>query len=178
MLFLHCAVAEGHVCDPLCSDSGCWGPRPDQCLSCRNYSRDGTCVGSCNFHTGSVDTCMCWYSCWCCFWVGFIHSVCVFFEYCVPRAPREFAGPDGECVTCHPECKPQSGKASCTGLVITSFNRNHSWYFWGAWLYKNLPHWYFVLMFSWFGHFLQSYLYYSRTVSFSLGISGTCHPHF
>uniref|UniRef100_A0A8D0AUH1 receptor protein-tyrosine kinase n=1 Tax=Sander lucioperca TaxID=283035 RepID=A0A8D0AUH1_SANLU len=76
-------IAEGHVCDPLCSDSGCWGPGPDQCLSCRNYSRDGTCVGSCNFHTGS---------------------------------PREFAGPDGECVACHPECKPQSGKASCTGL--------------------------------------------------------------
>ncbi|KAM6928711.1 receptor tyrosine-protein kinase erbB-3b isoform 2-T2 [Lycodopsis pacificus] len=76
-------VEEGHVCDPLCSDSGCWGPGPDHCLSCRNYSRDGTCVGSCNFHTG---------------------------------APREFAGPDGECVACHPECKPQSGMSSCTGL--------------------------------------------------------------
>ncbi|XP_056241987.1 receptor tyrosine-protein kinase erbB-3b isoform X1 [Seriola aureovittata] len=75
-------VAEGHVCDPLCSDSGCWGPGPDQCLSCRDYSRDGRCVGSCNFYTG---------------------------------APREFAGPDGECVACHPECKPQHGKASCTG---------------------------------------------------------------
>uniref|UniRef100_A0A3Q0S9P4 Receptor protein-tyrosine kinase n=1 Tax=Amphilophus citrinellus TaxID=61819 RepID=A0A3Q0S9P4_AMPCI len=75
-------VAEGHVCDPLCSDSGCWGPGPDQCLSCRNYSREGTCVDSCNFYTG---------------------------------APREFAGPDGECAACHPECKPQSGKATCTG---------------------------------------------------------------
>uniref|UniRef100_A0A8C2X758 receptor protein-tyrosine kinase n=1 Tax=Cyclopterus lumpus TaxID=8103 RepID=A0A8C2X758_CYCLU len=76
-------VAEGHVCDPLCSDSGCWGPGPDQCVSCRNYRRDGTCVASCNFHTG---------------------------------APREFAGSDGECVACHPECKPQSGTSSCTGL--------------------------------------------------------------
>uniref|UniRef100_A0A3Q3LJR6 Receptor protein-tyrosine kinase n=1 Tax=Mastacembelus armatus TaxID=205130 RepID=A0A3Q3LJR6_9TELE len=75
-------VAEGHVCDLLCSDSGCWGPGPDQCLSCRNYSRDGTCVDSCNFYTG---------------------------------APREFAGRDGECVACHPECKPQHGTASCTG---------------------------------------------------------------
>lgn len=51
-----CVVAEGHVCDPLCSDSGCWGPGPDQCLSCRNHSRLGVCVGSCNFYTGSVDT--------------------------------------------------------------------------------------------------------------------------
>ncbi|KAK5863570.1 hypothetical protein PBY51_000593 [Eleginops maclovinus] len=75
-------VAEGHVCDPLCSDSGCWGPGPDQCLSCRNFSRSCTCVGSCNFNTGG---------------------------------PREFAGSDGECVTCHPECKPQNGKSSCTG---------------------------------------------------------------
>ncbi|KAM6925620.1 receptor tyrosine-protein kinase erbB-3b [Xenentodon cancila] len=46
-------VAEGHVCDPLCSDSGCWGPGPHQCLSCRNYSRGGTCVGSCNFYSGA-----------------------------------------------------------------------------------------------------------------------------
>ncbi|XP_077428883.1 receptor tyrosine-protein kinase erbB-3b isoform X2 [Vanacampus margaritifer] len=46
-------VAEGHVCDPLCSSSGCWGPGPDQCLSCRNYSRNGTCVDSCHFYTGS-----------------------------------------------------------------------------------------------------------------------------
>uniref|UniRef100_A0A8D0DGJ1 receptor protein-tyrosine kinase n=1 Tax=Sander lucioperca TaxID=283035 RepID=A0A8D0DGJ1_SANLU len=38
------------------------------------------------------------------------------------ESPREFAGPDGECVACHPECKPQSGKASCTGLVITFFD--------------------------------------------------------
>ncbi|XP_061074816.1 receptor tyrosine-protein kinase erbB-3-like [Conger conger] len=37
-------IAEGHICDPLCSASGCWGPGPDQCLSCRNYSREGTCV--------------------------------------------------------------------------------------------------------------------------------------
>lgn len=48
------AVAEGHVCDPLCSSSGCWGPGPDQCLSCRNYSRNGTCVDSCHFDAGSV----------------------------------------------------------------------------------------------------------------------------
>ncbi|XP_067384195.1 receptor tyrosine-protein kinase erbB-3b isoform X2 [Channa argus] len=75
-------VTEGHVCDMLCSDSGCWGPGPEQCVSCRNYSRGSTCVSSCNFSSGT---------------------------------PREFAGPDGECVACHPECKPQHGKASCTG---------------------------------------------------------------
>ncbi|XP_033826025.1 receptor tyrosine-protein kinase erbB-3b [Periophthalmus magnuspinnatus] len=75
-------VGEGHVCDPLCSDFGCWGPGPDQCLSCRNFSRDGTCVSSCNFHRG---------------------------------VPREFANHNGDCVPCHAECRPQYGKASCTG---------------------------------------------------------------
>uniref|UniRef100_A0A8C2CMH6 Receptor protein-tyrosine kinase n=1 Tax=Cyprinus carpio TaxID=7962 RepID=A0A8C2CMH6_CYPCA len=43
---------EGHVCDPLCSDSGCWGPGPEQCLSCRNHSRLGTCVSHCNLYSG------------------------------------------------------------------------------------------------------------------------------
>ncbi|KAI1892254.1 hypothetical protein AGOR_G00131460 [Albula goreensis] len=44
--------AEGHMCDPLCSDAGCWGPGPEQCLSCKNYSRGGTCIAQCNFLTG------------------------------------------------------------------------------------------------------------------------------
>ncbi|XP_051985705.1 receptor tyrosine-protein kinase erbB-3a [Xyrauchen texanus] len=45
-------IEEGHACDPLCSSEGCWGPGPDQCLSCKNYSRDGTCVPHCNFLSG------------------------------------------------------------------------------------------------------------------------------
>uniref|UniRef100_A0A8C9S178 receptor protein-tyrosine kinase n=1 Tax=Scleropages formosus TaxID=113540 RepID=A0A8C9S178_SCLFO len=74
--------AEGRVCDPLCSTSGCWGPGPDQCLSCRNYSRGGTCVAQCNFITGE---------------------------------PREFAGPERECMACHSECQVFDGMVSCTG---------------------------------------------------------------
>ncbi|XP_023687634.2 receptor tyrosine-protein kinase erbB-3a isoform X1 [Paramormyrops kingsleyae] len=45
-------IAEGRVCDRLCSTAGCWGPGPSQCVSCRNYSRGGTCVADCNFYTG------------------------------------------------------------------------------------------------------------------------------
>ncbi|KAM3621018.1 uncharacterized protein V6R79_005030 [Siganus canaliculatus] len=45
-------VSEGHVCDPLCSADGCWGPGPNQCVSCNKYSRGGTCVPSCMFLTG------------------------------------------------------------------------------------------------------------------------------
>ncbi|CAB1353776.1 unnamed protein product [Coregonus sp. 'balchen'] len=45
-------VEEGHKCDPLCSSEGCWGPGPDQCMSCKNYNRGGTCVHQCRFLTG------------------------------------------------------------------------------------------------------------------------------
>ncbi|KAG6923421.1 erb-b2 receptor tyrosine kinase 3, partial [Chelydra serpentina] len=48
------AVQEGKVCDPLCSSDGCWGPGPDQCISCRNYSRDRTCVATCSFYQGAT----------------------------------------------------------------------------------------------------------------------------
>uniref|UniRef100_A0A3B3VTT4 Receptor protein-tyrosine kinase n=1 Tax=Poecilia latipinna TaxID=48699 RepID=A0A3B3VTT4_9TELE len=43
-----CAAKDHMVCDTLCSDAGCWGPGPDQCLSCRYFSRGRTCVDTCN----------------------------------------------------------------------------------------------------------------------------------
>ncbi|KAM9785522.1 receptor tyrosine-protein kinase erbB-3b [Neosynchiropus ocellatus] len=82
-------VADGHVCDPLCSESGCWGPGPDQCLSCRNFSRGGTCVEGCHFQSGSA--------------AGPVPS------------PREFSDAGGACVPCHAECRPQEGRVSCSG---------------------------------------------------------------
>ncbi|KYO28464.1 hypothetical protein Y1Q_0003953 [Alligator mississippiensis] len=45
---------EGKVCDPLCSSDGCWGPGPDQCLTCFNYSRAGVCVPTCHFLQGET----------------------------------------------------------------------------------------------------------------------------
>ncbi|XP_075966594.1 receptor tyrosine-protein kinase erbB-3a isoform X1 [Anarhichas minor] len=75
-------VDEGHVCDPLCSSDGCWDQGPNQCLSCKKYSRGGTCVPDCMFLTGKR---------------------------------REFATQSGECMPCHPECKVQEGKQTCTG---------------------------------------------------------------
>ncbi|KAM4626942.1 receptor tyrosine-protein kinase erbB-4 [Discoglossus pictus] len=45
-------TAEGMACASFCSSSGCWGPGPDQCLSCRYYSRGKTCVKSCNLYSG------------------------------------------------------------------------------------------------------------------------------
>uniref|UniRef100_A0A671V954 Receptor protein-tyrosine kinase n=1 Tax=Sparus aurata TaxID=8175 RepID=A0A671V954_SPAAU len=47
-------LKEHMVCDPLCSDAGCWGPGPDQCLSCRFFSRGRTCVDTCNLYEGDI----------------------------------------------------------------------------------------------------------------------------
>ncbi|XP_075777832.1 epidermal growth factor receptor isoform X1 [Pelodiscus sinensis] len=44
--------ATGHVCDPLCSEVGCWGPGPFQCFSCRHFSRQRECVKTCNIIQG------------------------------------------------------------------------------------------------------------------------------
>ncbi|XP_040820511.1 epidermal growth factor receptor isoform X3 [Ochotona curzoniae] len=44
--------AAGHVCDPLCSSEGCWGPEARDCVSCRNVSRGRECVERCNVLEG------------------------------------------------------------------------------------------------------------------------------
>ncbi|XP_061547336.1 receptor tyrosine-protein kinase erbB-4-like isoform X3 [Phycodurus eques] len=72
---------EHMVCDPLCSDSGCWGPGPDQCLSCRDYSRGQICVENCNLYEGEIRE----------FANG---SVCVECDSQCERA-------DGNSLTCH-----------------------------------------------------------------------------
>ncbi|KAM9308533.1 epidermal growth factor receptor [Gastrophryne carolinensis] len=46
-----CELAE-NVCHDLCSDQGCWGPGPSQCLSCKEYMRGRECVASCNINHG------------------------------------------------------------------------------------------------------------------------------
>uniref|UniRef100_A0A8C0ZBF6 receptor protein-tyrosine kinase n=1 Tax=Cyanistes caeruleus TaxID=156563 RepID=A0A8C0ZBF6_CYACU len=44
--------ADGMVCNELCSSDGCWGPGPDQCLSCKRFIRGRTCIDSCNLYDG------------------------------------------------------------------------------------------------------------------------------
>ncbi|XP_069013747.1 epidermal growth factor receptor isoform X1 [Embiotoca jacksoni] len=40
------------TCDRKCTADGCWGPGADMCFACRDYSRDGSCVDSCNILEG------------------------------------------------------------------------------------------------------------------------------
>ncbi|XP_035390713.1 receptor tyrosine-protein kinase erbB-4-like isoform X4 [Electrophorus electricus] len=129
---------ERMVCDKLCSEAGCWGPGPDQCLSCRYYSRGRTCVKSCNlfhgefreFANGSV--CVeCDNQCekagdktLTCHGPGPDHCTkCLYLKdgpNCVEKCPDglqgansfifKYAEPNNECHPCHPNCTQ-----GCTG---------------------------------------------------------------
>ncbi|MEQ2161092.1 hypothetical protein GOODEAATRI_006201 [Goodea atripinnis] len=85
---------EGNVCHPLCK-GGCWGPGPGQCVSCKSFQRGTVCVEQCDVYQG-----------------------CLYVFCC--RAVREYI--DGSsCISCHAECRPLNGSATCHGPV-----RNHT----------------------------------------------------
>nr|XP_033800985.1 receptor tyrosine-protein kinase erbB-4 isoform X2 [Geotrypetes seraphini] len=125
-------TAEGMVCDSLCSNSGCWGPGPDQCLSCRYFSRGKTCIDSCNLYDGEFrefangSVCVeCEPQCEkmeehmiTCHGPGPDHCIkCSRFKdgpNCVEKCPDglqgansfifKYADEDNECHPCHPNC--------------------------------------------------------------------------
>uniref|UniRef100_A0A8C7XNH8 Receptor protein-tyrosine kinase n=1 Tax=Oryzias sinensis TaxID=183150 RepID=A0A8C7XNH8_9TELE len=118
---------KGHmVCDPLCSDDGCWGSGPDQCLSCKFFSRgrslsmdrhsfyaNGSVCVECDSQCeqGDDNTLTCHGS-------GPEHCVkCLHFKdgpNCVEKCPDglqgassfifKYAEANNECHPCHPNC--------------------------------------------------------------------------
>uniref|UniRef100_A0A3P8VY36 Receptor protein-tyrosine kinase n=1 Tax=Cynoglossus semilaevis TaxID=244447 RepID=A0A3P8VY36_CYNSE len=46
-----CALSN-NTCNRKCTTDGCWGPGPDMCFACRDFSRDRSCVDSCNILEG------------------------------------------------------------------------------------------------------------------------------
>ncbi|XP_034061358.1 receptor tyrosine-protein kinase erbB-4-like isoform X3 [Gymnodraco acuticeps] len=129
------------VCDGMCSDDGCWGPGPDQCLSCRYFRRGRTCVESCNLFDGEMrelsngSVCLeCDSQCekmegntMTCFGQGPDQCVkCFHFKdgpNCVEKCPDGVQGPNGfifkyakannECHPCHANCTQ-----GCVGLRL------------------------------------------------------------
>ncbi|XP_060754450.1 receptor tyrosine-protein kinase erbB-4-like [Neoarius graeffei] len=134
-------ITEQRVCDKLCSEAGCWGPGPDQCVSCRYYNRGKMCVKSCNLYHGDVrefingSTCMeCDSQCekvgdktLTCHGPGPDHCTkCVHLKdgpNCVEKCPNglqgansfifKYAEANNECRPCHPNCTQ-----GCTGSHI------------------------------------------------------------
>uniref|UniRef100_A0A3B3CW76 Receptor protein-tyrosine kinase n=1 Tax=Oryzias melastigma TaxID=30732 RepID=A0A3B3CW76_ORYME len=129
---LECSAKDRMVCDPLCSDDGCWGPGPDQCLSCKFFSRGRFCIESCNLYQGDIreyangSVCVeCDSQCeqgddntLTCRGSGPEHCVkCLHFKdgpNCVEKCPDglqgassfifKYAEANNECHPCHPNC--------------------------------------------------------------------------
>uniref|UniRef100_A0A4W6C3Y0 receptor protein-tyrosine kinase n=1 Tax=Lates calcarifer TaxID=8187 RepID=A0A4W6C3Y0_LATCA len=53
-LYVCFSAQWNNTCDRKCTADGCWGPGPDMCFACRDYSRDGSCVDSCNILEGEL----------------------------------------------------------------------------------------------------------------------------
>uniref|UniRef100_A0A8B9RRG4 receptor protein-tyrosine kinase n=1 Tax=Accipiter nisus TaxID=211598 RepID=A0A8B9RRG4_9AVES len=124
--------ADGMVCNELCSSDGCWGPGPDQCLSCKRFIRGRTCIDSCNLYDGEFrefangSVCVeCDPQCEkmeenmiTCYGPGPDHCTkCFHFKdgpNCVEKCPDglqgansfifKYADEDRECHPCHPNC--------------------------------------------------------------------------
>ena len=112
---------DGLVCDEECNDEGCWGEGPDQCLGCRHYQLNGTCVNNCNrrgiyekdrpIYGRSPGAC------------SYCHNECdggcsgphadhCFAcknvredQICLPRCPESMYNLNGECRKCHRNCE-------------------------------------------------------------------------
>ncbi|XP_037131612.1 epidermal growth factor receptor [Syngnathus acus] len=123
---------RNHTCDGKCTSRGCWGPGPDMCFACRDRSRHGSCVDSCNIlegepreavvkktcvachpechHMNGTTTCTAPGSSNC--------TKCANFKdglFCVSRCPQGVPGEDDSlvwkyaddtkvCRLCHPNC--------------------------------------------------------------------------
>uniref|UniRef100_A0A8D9BMT9 Receptor protein-tyrosine kinase n=1 Tax=Cacopsylla melanoneura TaxID=428564 RepID=A0A8D9BMT9_9HEMI len=112
-------VKEDLVCDKQCSVEGCWGPGPDQCLSCANYQIGNRCLQDCEpgMYKSSPKMCMpCHEECEATCsgpGPGKCHR-CKHVRdgpFCVPFCPAfKYNSTDGECRPCHPNCVN-----NCTG---------------------------------------------------------------
>ncbi|KAM7285491.1 epidermal growth factor receptor isoform X2 [Ixodes scapularis] len=112
--------AQNLVCHSQCSTSGCWGPAPNECLSCKSYRLEDTCIEKCDTSKGIYDNGN--YVCKHC------HEECLGEcygpgannctqcrhvrdgPYCVRECPDTKYNQSGECMPCHENCI-----GGCTG---------------------------------------------------------------
>uniref|UniRef100_A0A665W094 Receptor protein-tyrosine kinase n=1 Tax=Echeneis naucrates TaxID=173247 RepID=A0A665W094_ECHNA len=130
--FFKSKTQRNNTCDRKCTAHGCWGPGPDKCFSCRDYSRDGSYrnldftpfLSGCKLHESS-------------FFLYFQGSgnctKCANFQdglFCVPRCPQGVPG-EGDalvwkyademkvCQLCHKNCT-QGCMGPVNAIKITS----------------------------------------------------------
>lgn len=116
--------ARGLVCDPQCSRDGCWGPGPEQCLSCAYYKLGNKCLQDCRVQSRIYEAdnreckpCheQCGHSC-----VGPGSDNCTTCKnfkdgpFCVEKCPTNKYVENGVCKPCHSTCVD-----GCTGPFNT-----------------------------------------------------------
>uniref|UniRef100_A0A1B6MBK8 Epidermal growth factor receptor n=1 Tax=Graphocephala atropunctata TaxID=36148 RepID=A0A1B6MBK8_9HEMI len=105
-------MRDKQVCDEQCTSEGCWGPGPEQCLSCANYEFNNTCLEDCGAGMYKATQKLC-KSC---------HDECASTckgpgpgncsrcknvrdgPFCVPHCPVSKYNRNGICEPCHPNC--------------------------------------------------------------------------
>ncbi|XP_050044786.1 epidermal growth factor receptor isoform X5 [Dermacentor andersoni] len=112
--------AQKLVCHPQCSSSGCWGPAPNECLSCKSYRLEDTCIDKCDtpksiYDDGNFVCKHCHEEC-----LGECSgpgpgncSKCRHVRdgpYCVKECPESKYNQSGFCMPCHENCV-----GGCTG---------------------------------------------------------------
>lgn len=136
--------SKGLVCHSQCSNDGCWGSGPDECLSCKAYKLKDTCVHSCNTTKGIYDAgnsiCeLCHEECLgeC---LGPGPSNCTQCRnardgpYCVSQCPESKYNENRECMPCHENCAngctgPRNtvgpgGCNSCEKAIVSAYDPN------------------------------------------------------
>ncbi|XP_063242489.1 furin-like protease 2 [Bacillus rossius redtenbacheri] len=122
-------------CDAECDAQGCYGAGPTQCVACRNYVLDSSCVGRCppRSHAAADGTCLpCHESCDTCAGAG--HDACLTcapahlraadLGVCLQQCPDTYYEDyeRGECVPCEPtcaSCREAPGRcASCEQRLV------------------------------------------------------------
>ncbi|XP_011198656.2 epidermal growth factor receptor isoform X1 [Bactrocera dorsalis] len=116
--------SEGLVCSDQCNKSGCWGKGPDQCLECKNFAFNGTCIADCHNITNAYQfdnkTCKeCHPECRTCSGPGADHcEECVHVrdeKRCVTVCPDTKYSDYGICRTCHETCEGCTGPKDTIG---------------------------------------------------------------
>lgn len=136
--------AENLKCHSQCSNDGCWGPHPNECLSCKAYQLEDTCVEKCDTLDGVYDAGN--YVC------EYCHEECLGQcsgpgngncsacanvrdgPYCVNKCPDAKYDHKGECKDCHENCiggcyGPENnigsrGCKSCEKAIVSAFDPN------------------------------------------------------
>uniref|UniRef100_A0A1B6CCM9 furin n=1 Tax=Clastoptera arizonana TaxID=38151 RepID=A0A1B6CCM9_9HEMI len=106
-----------HTCDPECDALGCYGKGPTQCIACKHYKLDNTCVSRCPPRSFPNQGGVCWpchESCETCAGPGQdscltcapAHLRVVDLAVCLQQCPEGYYenSDEGTCIPCEPNC--------------------------------------------------------------------------